>query len=428
MPKSKPYNPKKTPSYDRFITRMTDAERDIASFKIRYPEENKVTPYTRALSQALFGCDDIHTHPILPVIPSRRIEPPSMKIIDQLRSNLPQPPQPQYKIAPGRILEASNTVDDFYTSNIHLSNTTMVVGLGNYIYSYHLSKNKVSLSFRLYNGDLSNAVMVNQNSQLTAVSRQGHIYRFNLATKQFIHHGSLSSSHIPLSIESSSSPDKLFIGTRSGMAALLDYRTPQKMVLTFNNIDVNEPPDMVCGLSFQRATDLLACGLNNNKVQIWDIRQNAEPTRTMSDHQAAVKGLQFHPAISNLLASGGGSQDRTVKVWNTLNGKEYASIDVGGQVSSLMWSNTNTKCLMATHDQSLSLFRFSKPAHDLTRVDLISPHNRRVLTAAQAPNCKTIATLGADDKIRFFSTSIKNKRLPDKEPSMSSDTFHTMIR
>lgn len=34
-------------------------------------------------------------------------------------------------------------------------------------------------------------------------------------------------------------------------------------------------------------------------------------------HSAAVKGIAWHPAKSGILTSGGGTEDRCIKIWNT---------------------------------------------------------------------------------------------------------------
>ena len=52
----------------------------------------------------------------------------------------------------------------------------------------------------------------------------------------------------------------------------------------------------------------------------------------MTAHAAAVKALAWCPFQSNLLASGGGTADRSIKFWNTHTGALLNSIDTGSQV------------------------------------------------------------------------------------------------
>ena len=47
----------------------------------------------------------------------------------------------------------------------------------------------------------------------------------------------------------------------------------------------------------------------------------------LTDHQAAVKALAWSPHERNLLASGGGTADRSIKFWNAASGALINSVD-----------------------------------------------------------------------------------------------------
>ncbi len=72
---------------------------------------------------------------------------------------------------------------------------------------------------------------------------------------------------------------------------------------------------------------------------IWSTSSNT-PINKFSDHCAAVKALAWSPHNHGVLASGGGSADKTIKFWNTLNGTMLDSIDTGSQVCNLTFSKT----------------------------------------------------------------------------------------
>ena len=65
-------------------------------------------------------------------------------------------------------------------------------------------------------------------------------------------------------------------------------------------------------------------------------------------HQAAVKALAWCPFERNVLASGGGTADRCIKLWNSANGACLNSVDTGSQVCSLLWSK-HQKELVSSH-------------------------------------------------------------------------------
>jgi cell division cycle 20-like protein 1 (cofactor of APC complex) len=50
--------------------------------------------------------------------------------------------------------------------------------------------------------------------------------------------------------------------------------------------------------------------------------------------------MAWSPHQHGLLASGGGTADRTIRFWNTLTGSGINTIDAGSQVCNLMFSKT----------------------------------------------------------------------------------------
>ncbi len=100
----------------------------------------------------------------------------------------------------------------------------------------------------------------------------------------------------------------------------------------------------VCGLKWSPNGTQLASGGNDNMLAIWDAAAD-RPTQRITAHQAAVKALDWCPFQSNLLASGGGTADRTIKFWNTHTGAMLNSIDTGSQVCALQWSRHEREIL-----------------------------------------------------------------------------------
>ena len=106
----------------------------------------------------------------------------------------------------------------------------------------------------------------------------------------------------------------------------------------------------VCGLSWSCDGTTLASGGNDNLLCIWDAsmsstQQNtlnspnrrlgnhsSSPRHILQSHLAAVKAISWCPFQRHLLASGGGTADRTIRLWNTNNGDNLNTIDTGSQV------------------------------------------------------------------------------------------------
>lgn len=186
---------------------------------------------------------------------------------------------------------------------------------------------------------------------------------------------------------------------------------------------------------------MLASGGNDNKVCIWDLRgskrSSANPgaiigvsgsspagnTRARSgsisaseevgdvplwkfhEHTAAVKALAWDPHVSGVLATGGGTQDKHIRFWNTYNGSMLNELDTGSQVCNLIWSMTSHE-LVSTHGFSsttaqnqICIWRYPS----LSMVAALTGHTHRVLYLAMSPEGETIVTGAGDETLRFWN-------------------------
>ena len=90
----------------------------------------------------------------------------------------------------------------------------------------------------------------------------------------------------------------------------------------------------VCGLRWSHDRQMLASGGNDNKLFVWHWPSisSLKPVYKFADHMAAVKALSWSPQCNNLLASGGGTADKTIRFWNTTTGQQVQHLDTGSQV------------------------------------------------------------------------------------------------
>lgn len=77
----------------------------------------------------------------------------------------------------------------------------------------------------------------------------------------------------------------------------------------------------------------MASGGNDNHIYIWDSSKmsSSRSLHSFKDHSAAVKALAWCPYDSAVLASGGGTEDRCIKIWNVHKGTCICSIDTRAQ-------------------------------------------------------------------------------------------------
>lgn len=104
----------------------------------------------------------------------------------------------------------------------------------------------------------------------------------------------------------------------------------------------------MCGLKFSGLQpSLLASGGNDNKLFVWDVRKShttsvaaaassqqpvSNALHRFHEHTAAVKAIAWSPHAVGILGSGGGTQDKKLRFWNTGTGVKISELDTGSQV------------------------------------------------------------------------------------------------
>ena len=169
----------------------------------------------------------------------------------------------------------------------------------------------------------------------------------------------------------------------------------------------------VCGLAWSGDGKYLASGGNDNKLCIYDDFSTAEGQAryVLTDHMAAVKALAWCPYQTNVLATGGGSADRCIKLWNASTGTLLNSVDTGSQVCSLKW-NPHEKELLSSHGYAknqLCLWKYP----NMTLMKEFFAHESRILHLAVSPDGTVVCSAGADEKLAFwriFGTSSSDKK------------------
>jgi len=178
---------------------------------------------------------------------------------------------------------------------------------------------------------------------------------------------------------------------------------------------------------------------NDNLLNIWELATPSKATHSLSQHQAAVKAIAWCPWQPNLLASGGGTADRTIKFWNTSSGTCLNSIDAGfvcptwsrilfltpplfflphsSQVCSILWSRTS-KELVSSHGFSKNqLCVWKYPS--MTKIGDLTGHTSRVLHMAMSPDGTTVVSAAGDETLRFWKVFDAHHSSSSANPPLS---------
>ena len=156
----------------------------------------------------------------------------------------------------------------------------------------------------------------------------------------------------------------------------------------------------VCGLKWSFDGSQLASGGNDNNLMIWNLH-STKPIMCNNSHLAAVKAIAWSPHHHNILASGGGTADRTIRFWNTSTFENILKYDTGSQVCNLVFSKTSNE-LISTHGFSLNQINIWK-LPNLTKTATLIGHTFRVLYLGLSPNGQNIVTGAGDQTLKFWN-------------------------
>ena len=156
----------------------------------------------------------------------------------------------------------------------------------------------------------------------------------------------------------------------------------------------------VCGLKWSFDGSKLASGGNDNNLMIWNLH-STKPIMCNNSHLAAVKAIAWSPHHHNILASGGGTADRTIRFWNTSTFENILKYDTGSQVCNLVFSKTSNE-LISTHGFSLNQINIWK-LPNLTKTATLIGHTFRVLYLGLSPNGQNIVTGAGDQTLKFWN-------------------------
>ncbi|KAL4253717.1 WD repeat CDC20/Fizzy family protein [Abortiporus biennis] len=164
----------------------------------------------------------------------------------------------------------------------------------------------------------------------------------------------------------------------------------------------------VCGLKWRSDGELLASGGNDNVVNVWDgrvgdVNSGSRSTArwTKRNHTAAVKAIAWCPWQNSLLASGGGTSDATVHIWNTTTGARLHSLSTPSQVTSIQWS-PHRKEFLTTHGYPTNAVMIhSYPSMERV-IEIRDAHDSRVLWSALSPAGDVVCTGAGDENLKFW--------------------------
>ncbi|KAJ3681626.1 hypothetical protein LUZ60_014199 [Juncus effusus] len=386
---------------DRFIPNRSTTDMDVARCLLAQPNRQKESngiaspskeAYRKALADTLLGgrtrIFSFRNKPKSPVKSSFDPVSAAPAVPARKRRHIPQSAE--------RTLDAPDITDDFYLNLLDWGSTNVLsIALGSTVYLWN-GNNGSTTELVTVDDDLGPVTSVSwapdgRHLAIGLDSSNVQLWDVNtnklMRTLRGIHSSRVGSLAWKSHILSTGSLDASIVNN--------DIRLPNHNISRFRSHTAE-----VCGLKWSNCGQHLASGGNDSLVNIWNLGQT-NPSKTFRDHTAAVKALAWCPYQNNVLATGGGGADRSIKFWNVNTGACLNSVETGSQVCGLLW-NKNERELLSSHgltDNQLTLWKYPS----MSKMTELHGHTSRVLYMAQSPDGCTVASAAGDETLRFWN-------------------------
>ena len=329
---------------------------------------------------------------------------------------------------PFRILDAPNLVDDFYLNLLDWGKENIIaVALSDELYLWNDNNAKSSLLMTYESNNTTSEDSFNNN--ITSLSwmqnglflgiglPDGNIQLWDINKKMKIreieaHNNRVSCLSWNDNILSSGSKDRYIKN--------FDIRNKYPEISK-----IKKHKQEICSLKYSTEGDLLASGGNDNIAYIWDIRNlknnifnfllekngpnpyEIKPYSVNNLHQAAVKAMNWCPWKRHVLATGGGSKDKSIKIYSCDCNKLIRNINTGSQVCALVW-NEKEKEIISSHGYNknqIIVWNYEKNK----KICELKGHMNRVLYLAKSPDERFICTGSGDETLRLWKINDEKK-------------------
>jgi len=316
---------------------------------------------------------------------------------------------------PHRIVKCSHmlklpaVIDDYYLNVLDWSSANILAcGLGVHYYLWNATNQEGTVLAPSKNQKFLTALKWIDECHLAVGNADKEVQIWDMSTmKQLRKFESLNGRVTTLAV----CKDLLVEGGSDNRVLLHDLRLKNHHVATLRG-----HIKAVCGLAFSSDGWYVASGGTDNKSLIWDTRRSPsssssqclcctggsvlDPMYVNEQHTAAVKALSWCGSSNSILATGGGSADRCIKLFNIKTGKLVDSINSGSQICSLLWAPKSKEIISAHGFSHNRLCTWQYPEMKLSSA--FEGHTSRVLYAVLSPDCNTVASVAADQTLRFW--------------------------
>lgn len=185
----------------------------------------------------------------------------------------------------------------------------------------------------------------------------------------------------------------------------------------------------IAGFTFNHQNDMDTLAISNGTtVELFDPSYLNRPRLIYKEHISPSKALAFSPN-KRYIATGGGGNDRSLRIWSPQTGKTFSQIATESQICNVFWVDEQTLVTTAGFKDVAKNYKSGVSCWTINGRQLLKgdsskvPHTNRVLYADQNPaDPKKIVTADTEQNLSFWSINKKSAARKEEIPGVP-DSF-----
>ncbi len=338
---------------------------------------------------------------------------------------------------PYRILDAFNLEDDFYQDTLDWSNKNIIaIGILDRIFFWDCEKNidlpdinildneffrkDPRFEFIIPNLDNSNNPLnykvsavkwLKNGNELVMGFQGGEVFIFDINKKKVVN--SYFNHNRKIGMFSNFPENENIFTSASHDWSISHYDKRMKIHMKQYKKHVKE----VCGIKWANEGNYLATGGNDNKLIIWNLFEE-KPISIIPAHESAIRALAWSNVKSGVLASGGGKNDKKLKLWNITTLVNISEVDTNSQICNMIFSKDRNQFVTTQGDNRNEIYLWNQDTMNI--IHGFQAHQNKVIYLTQSPDGESIATGSGDQSIKFWKIFLKNeeKKFEKKKQSI----------
>ena len=153
-----------------------------------------------------------------------------------------------------------------------------------------------------------------------------------------------------------------------------------------------------------------------------------EPFLILNKHKGPVRALQWSPWHNNILATGGGKKDNSIKFFNTDTKSVVNEFNTGSPVCQILWNKYEKEIISSQGNNKNHICLWSYPK--MNKIAELNGHLNRALYLAMSPDGCTMVSGSSDETLRFWNINereIVKKKNKENNPGNALSCFGSIM-